>query len=60
MSMLAQFLDHATLAKLNETQIRTLNDQLEGQLVAELHSNQALKSSVERNLKAAAAAHLNP
>ena len=58
MSQLSQFLDHETLAKLSETQIRTLNDQLEGQLQSQLHSNAALKKELGDFVQKAAAAHL--
>jgi hypothetical protein len=58
MSQLSHFLDHETLAKLSETQVRTLNDQLEGELQRQLNSNAALKQAVGESLQKAAAAHL--
>lgn len=58
MSQLTHFLDHETLAKLSETQIRTLNDQFEGKLQKELHSNAALSKEVGDFVQKAAAAHL--
>jgi len=58
MTVLSQFLDSDTLAKLSEGQIRTLNDQLEGGLVKLLYTNDAAKAEIGKSLQSAAASHL--
>jgi hypothetical protein len=51
MSIISQFLDHQDLSQLNEQQVNTLNDHLDGVMLKELFTNEGLRNTIKQQLQ---------